>query len=322
MPVSSHSAGCSESPRSCAPRDVSASSAFMLAVSPLASVPSDSPPFRRDIFPLEAASQDLGKHLRAPQRGTTPACGMPEPLVNPGVAVLEIYEGAGASHCGGGHQPRRAHGSVGTTPSSTKTTGTKNARRRVQRTMIANALSLESTGLHTSAGTTPSKRHGTGTSSFAGGSRTSPGRCAAVLPSTRSESRTFERIDKLSGRRGILVRLRGGHGDEGTAASTARQRRTSFQLRCAPPGRDGCEDLTPGDASLATIRRNERFWLGTRTTATLFRRRLPLATASPSPDFRHHNRLSERGTKRPHPSRDRPVSNHALPWNHPMEPRL
>jgi hypothetical protein len=45
--------------------------------SPCNPVPSDSAPFRRGIFPLEAASQDLGKHLRAPQRGTTPPCGYP-----------------------------------------------------------------------------------------------------------------------------------------------------------------------------------------------------------------------------------------------------
>jgi hypothetical protein len=247
---------------------------------------------------------------------------IPEPLVDPVWASSSFMKTPSACNSSGAHQPVPTSGSVGTTPASTKTTGTKNARWRVLVTMVANALSLESTRFHSSAGTAPSKQHGTGTRSLAGEPRTSPGRCGAVLPSKRGESRTFERDDELSGRRGILVRLRGGHGDEGTAASTARQRRTSFQLRCAPAGRDGCEDLTPGDASLATIRRNERFWLGTRTTATLFRRRLPLATASPSPDFRHHNRLSERGTKRPHPSRDRPVSNHALPWNHPMEPRL
>jgi hypothetical protein len=45
---------------------------------------------------------------------------IPEPLVAPGVAVVEIHEGAGASHCGGGHQPRRADGSAATTPSSTE----------------------------------------------------------------------------------------------------------------------------------------------------------------------------------------------------------
>jgi hypothetical protein len=106
-------------------------------------------------------------------------------------------------------------------------------------------------------------------------------RRGAALPSKRSKSRTFERNDELSGRRGILVRLCGGHGDEGTAASTARQRRTSFQLRCAPPGCNRCEDLTPGNASLATIRRNERRWLGTGTTAKLLRRRQPRATTRP-----------------------------------------
>jgi hypothetical protein len=188
-PVSSQTAGCSESPPSAGNHSSPPAPPSRSCQSPCNPVLSDSAPFRRGILPLEAASQDLGKHLRAPQRGTTRACGYPSRSFAPGVAVVEIHEGAGASHCGGGHPPRRAHGSVGTTPSSAETAGTRDTLRRVLGTMIANALSLESTGSHASAGTTPSKRHGTGTSSFAGGSRTSPGRCAAVLPSTRSESR-------------------------------------------------------------------------------------------------------------------------------------
>jgi hypothetical protein len=106
-------------------------------------------------------------------------------------------------------------------------------------------------------------------------------RRGAALPSKRSESRTFERIDELSGRRGILVRLprrprRRGHCCQRCTTAT---HIVPASLRTS--GRDRCEDLTPGDASRATIRGNERSWLGTRTTAMPFRRRQPRATTRP-----------------------------------------
>jgi hypothetical protein len=206
---------------------------------------------------------------------------IPEPLVDPVWASSSFMKTPSACSSSGAHQPVPTSGSVGTTPASTKTTGTKNARWRVLVTMVANALSLESTRFHSSAGTAPSKQHGTGTRSLAGEPRTSPGRCGAVLPSKRGEARTFERIDELSGRRGILVRLprrprRRGHCCQRCTTAT---HIVPASLRTS--GRDRCEDLTPGDASRATIRGNERSWLGTRTTAKLLRRRQPRATTRP-----------------------------------------
>jgi hypothetical protein len=58
---------------------------------------------------------------------------IPEPLVVPGVAVLEVREGFGASLCRCVHQPRWVSGSAGTTPSSTKTTGTTDSHRPTPR---------------------------------------------------------------------------------------------------------------------------------------------------------------------------------------------
>jgi hypothetical protein len=58
---------------------------------------------------------------------------LPEPLVAAGVAMLEVRDGVGGSHCRCVHQPRWASGSAGTTPSSTKTTGTTNSQRPIPR---------------------------------------------------------------------------------------------------------------------------------------------------------------------------------------------
>jgi hypothetical protein len=251
---------------------------------------------------------------------------IPEPLVDPVWASSSFMKTPSACSSSGAHQPVPTSGSVGTTPASTKTTGTKNARWRVLVTMVANALSLESTRFHSSAGTAPSKQHGTGTRSLAGEPRTSPGRCGAVLPSKRGESRTFERDDELSGRRGILVRLprrprRRGHCCQRCTTAThivPASLRTSGPRSMRRPHAGEC--LTRDHPEERTL----LAWNSDDCDP------VPPAAAShngqPSPNFRHHNRLSERGTTRRHPSRDRPVSNDAFAleppqWNHAFEKR-
>jgi hypothetical protein len=68
---------------------------------------------------------------------------IPEPLVDPVWASSSFMKTPLARNSSGAHQPVPTSGSVGTTPASTKTTGTKNARRRILGMRIANARSLE-----------------------------------------------------------------------------------------------------------------------------------------------------------------------------------
>jgi hypothetical protein len=78
---------------------------------------------RGDCCPLEAASHDLGKHLRAPQRGTPRAYASPSRSSYPALPSSRFVEGAVGSRSRNAHQPRRSSGSTGTAPTSAKTTG-------------------------------------------------------------------------------------------------------------------------------------------------------------------------------------------------------
>jgi hypothetical protein len=177
--------------------------------------------------------------------------------------------------------------------------------------MVANALSLESTGSHTSAGTTPSSARARG--------RVFRWRAPNQSRSLRRGTSVEEkRIEDLRAKR----RTRRPPRYNGPPPRRPRRRGHCCQ-RCTTATHIVPASLrTPGPRSM-----RKRHAGGCLTGDHPEERTLlawnsdhcgapPPSTVPrndpPSPDFRHHNRLPERGKTRPHPSRDRPVSNDAF----------
>jgi hypothetical protein len=105
----------------------------------LASALSDWAPFRRDIFPLRSREQRSRQAPPSAAARNHSSLRIPEPLVEP-VWTSSRFMRAPAARTAVAATNRQPHGSASTTPSSAETTGTKNVRRRVLATKIANAL--------------------------------------------------------------------------------------------------------------------------------------------------------------------------------------
>jgi hypothetical protein len=284
--------------------------------SPRNPVLSDAPPFRRHTS--SARSREPRPRQAPPGAAARGHSSMriPEPLVDPVWPSSRFMRAPLARNSSGAHQPVPSSGSVGMTPASTKTTGTKNARWRVLVTMVANAPRSNRRAFIVQ----PERRLPSSMAPGRGLSLASPAPVPVVAARyfRRREAKREPSSESTNSPAAAVYwsASRGGHGDEGTAASAARQRRTPFQLCCAPPGRDRCEDLTPWGC-LTRDHPEERTPLAWNSAHCDAFRRLPLATPGPNPDFRHQNRLPERGTTRPHPSRDSPVSNDAFAMEPP-----
>jgi hypothetical protein len=197
----------------------------------------------------KAASQDLGKHLRAPQRGSTPACRYPSrsltrgwpssrfmraPLARTAMALISRDELRLSRHDAFQHPDHRDEECPSAHPGD-------DDRERPFARIDGPSYFSRNDAFQAAWHRDEVFR------------RRAPYQSRSLRRGTSVDER---RIENLRAKRRTLwpPRYTGpppavATADEGTAASAARQRRTSFQLRCAPPGRDRCEDLTPGDAS-------------------------------------------------------------------------
>jgi hypothetical protein len=213
--------------------------------SPRNPVLSDAPPFRRHTS--SARSREPRPRQAPPGAAARGHSSMriPEPLVDPVWPSSRFMRAPLARNSSGAHQPVPSSGSVGMTPASTKTTGTKNARWRVLVTMVANAPRSNRRAFIVQ----PERRLPSSMAPGRGLSLASPAPVPVVAARyfRRREAKREPSSESTNSPAAAVYwsASRGGHGDEGTAASAARQRRTPFQLCCAPPGRDRCEDLTP-----------------------------------------------------------------------------
>jgi hypothetical protein len=199
-PVSSQSAGCSEPLPSGAWQLFSASATIRLAA-----FRSRAGSFR--LAPVQARHLSVRSREPRPRQAPLGAAArnhsstrIPEPFVAPSVAVVESHESAGSSPFEIAHQPRRTSSSTGTTPSSTKTTGTGDDHRCVQVTSDPRDLRSNRRALqHQPERRLPTPGH---RARFVADAR----RPIPVVPtcgsapSREDETSSLGRIDSLSGR--------------------------------------------------------------------------------------------------------------------------